>query len=153
MLPIENSSPAEELADELADVPVELKPAPVEVIAAVVERNGRYLICQRPLHKRHGGLWEFPGGKVEPGETFFQAASRELSEELALQVTSVGAVRFAQRDFDSPFQISFVDVSAAGEPVLHEHCALNWLTIDELLHVDLAPADRQYVQVLFSLKL
>ena len=50
-------------------------------MAAVIERDGKLLVCRRPGHKRHGGLWEFPGGKLEPGETIVDAARRELDEE------------------------------------------------------------------------
>jgi mutator protein MutT len=60
------------------------------VVAAVIQRNDQYLLCQRPAHKRHGGLWEFPGGKVHDGETDFDAISRELTEELEVGVVRVG---------------------------------------------------------------
>ena len=56
----------------------------VRVLAAVIKRNERYLICKRPENKRHGGLWEFPGGKIEIGESNFEAAVRELREELGV---------------------------------------------------------------------
>ena len=59
------------------------------VLAAVVQRDDRYLICQHPAHKRHRGLWEFPGGKLEPGETHDHAAHRELAEELDVDVRTV----------------------------------------------------------------
>jgi len=52
----------------------------VRVAAAVIERGGRLLVCQRPLGKRHGGLWEFPGGKLHEGEDLLAATTRELSE-------------------------------------------------------------------------
>jgi 8-oxo-dGTP pyrophosphatase MutT (NUDIX family) len=57
----------------------------ITVLAAVVTRDGRWLLCRRPDHKRHGGCWEFPGGKLEPGETHGQAAARELMEDGALR--------------------------------------------------------------------
>ena len=49
------------------------------VVASVIEVDGKLLVCQRPAHKRHGGLWEFPGGKIEPGESDFEAVERELA--------------------------------------------------------------------------
>ena len=60
---------------------------PVPVVAAVIRREGRYLLGRRPGHKRHGGLWEFPGGKLHDGEDAEAAAHRELDEELALAPT------------------------------------------------------------------
>src|SRR5688572_7033833 len=77
----------------------------IRVLAAVVHRNGKYLICQRPLNKRHGGLWEFPGGKIESGETNLDAAQRELQEELSVSVTGVRAVLFSSQDPGSEFVI------------------------------------------------
>ncbi len=118
------------------------------VLAAVIERNGCFLICQRPENKRHGLLWEFPGGKLEAGETFFQAAVRELEEELALHVTEVGSVCDAIVDPDSNFVINFVAVEVVGEPVPLEHAAFDWLPIDKLLDLPLAPADRCFAEKL-----
>src|SRR5690242_21147044 len=68
------------------------------VLAAVVLRYGRYLVCRRPAHKRHGGLWEFPGGKLEPGESLLDAANRELTEELNVSVVSVGEPIYSAHD-------------------------------------------------------
>ncbi len=55
-------------------------PPPIRVIAAVIRRGPELLVCRRPAHKRHGGLWEFPGGKCEPGESDADTARRELLE-------------------------------------------------------------------------
>ena len=62
----------------------------VRVVAAVIRRGDTLLVGRRPEAKRHGGMWEFPGGKIDPGETPEDAARRELAEELALSVTAVG---------------------------------------------------------------
>ena len=123
---------------------------PGQVIAAVIERGGRFLLCQRPSHKRHGGLWEFPGGKLEPGETFHDAAHRELEEELGLSVVSVGAVRLSITDDASGFVINFVDVHASGEPQLLEHSALQWSSPAEMSKLPLAPTDRAFALYLQS---
>jgi mutator protein MutT len=120
----------------------------IRVVAAVVARDGRLLVCQRPAHKRHGGLWEFPGGKCEPGESDADAVARELREELGVVVVAVGAERFAVRDAGSPFLVAFVPVEIAGEPVCHEHTALRWGTPDELAQLALAPSDRRFVEAL-----
>jgi mutator protein MutT len=118
----------------------------IRVIAAVVTRGDRLLVCQRPLHKRHGGLWEFPGGKCEPGESDADAARRELHEELGVEVREVGAEEFAVGDDGSPFLIAFMPVRIDGEPACHEHIALRWGTPGELATLDLAPSDRKFVE-------
>jgi mutator protein MutT len=122
----------------------------IHVVAAVIERNGRYLACRRPPHKRHGGLWEFPGGKLEDGESFFDAALRELSEELAVEVTAVLSPVFSVADPGSGFVIDFVPTEILGEPTCVEHSELRWVTPRELDHLDLAPSDRQFANSLVA---
>lgn len=119
---------------------------PVRVLAAVIRRGARYLLCQRPRQKRHGGLWEFPGGKLEPGETLPHAARRELAEELALEVMAAGDVVFRVPDPDSAFVIEFVPVEVHGEPRALEHEALAWVTLHEAATLALAPSDRAFVE-------
>lgn len=120
----------------------------IRVVAAVVARDGRLLVCQRPAHKRHGGLWEFPGGKCEPGESDAEALARELREELGVATVAVGAELFAIHDAGSPYLIAFLQVEIAGEPVCHEHTALRWGAPDELAQLALAPSDRRFVEAL-----
>ena len=119
---------------------------PIRVIAAVISRGDELLVCQRPHHKRHGGLWEFPGGKCEPGESDADAARRELREELGVEVTEVGDEELVIADPDSPFLIVFTPVRIVGEPTCHEHIALRWERPSELAHLPLAPSDRRYVE-------
>jgi len=104
------------------------------------------LICQRPHHKRHGGLWEFPGGKCEPGESDFEATRRELREELDIEVTAVGAPLFESQDPGSTFLIAFVPVQIVGTPTRIEHADIRWVTLAELGTLPLAPSDRQFVE-------
>jgi 8-oxo-dGTP diphosphatase len=113
-------------------------------VAAVVERDGRLLLGLRPEHKRHGGLWEFPGGKIDDGEDHASAARRELLEELDLHTQSVGARLFTVEDAGSPFVIEFYAVEVAGTPVAREHAALEWFTLEALDDLPLAPADRAF---------
>ncbi|MBY0547865.1 MAG: (deoxy)nucleoside triphosphate pyrophosphohydrolase [Candidatus Obscuribacterales bacterium] len=120
----------------------------ITVVAAVIERAGLYLICQRPVHKRHGGLWEFPGGKLEPGESLLEAAIRELREELAVKVLSIGPVRFRKSDGDTAFSINFVDVAVESEPEPLEHSAIQWRSAEQLLQLPLAPIDTQFAESL-----
>lgn len=120
----------------------------IDVIAAVVRRDGKFLACQRPPEKRHGNLWEFPGGKLEPGESFLDAARRELDEELTLTVTEIGEIRFKSQDPGSDFVVNFVDVVADGVPQAIEHSRVDWFTANELLALQLAPSDRQFAEFL-----
>jgi mutator protein MutT len=118
----------------------------IRVVASVIERGDRLLVCQRPAHKRHGGLWEFPGGKVEDGESDFAAVARELEEELGVRVLGVGGEEFSMADPGSHFVIVFLPVEIEGEPRCLEHAALAWVTEEDLLSLALAPSDLRYAR-------
>jgi 8-oxo-dGTP diphosphatase len=120
------------------------------VVAAVIERDRKLLICRRPDEKQHGGLWEFPGGKMDDSETVEAAVSRELVEELAVQTTSVGELLFSTVDQRSGFEILFLPASIEGEPVALEHSALAWCDPADLLSYALAPSDRAFVSFLLG---
>lgn len=119
----------------------------VRVVAAVMRRDGAYLVGRRPGGKRHGGLFEFPGGKVRPGESDADALARELAEELDLRLTSAGPVLFSAADPGAPFRVHFVAVRARGVPTPLEHDELSWATPDELRsgRFPLAPSDARFV--------
>lgn len=118
-----------------------------QVVAAVIDRDGRYLVGRRPASKHHGGRWEFPGGKVRDGESRAAAARRELREELALEVLEVSEALFTVAgEAESGLAIAFVLVNARGTPRALEHDELRWATLDELQRLDLAPADRRFVR-------
>jgi mutator protein MutT len=123
------------------------------VLAAVVQRNDKYLICQRPVRKRHGSLWEFPGGKLEAGETYLDAAQRELAEELGVTVLTVGLPLLSIADPGSEFLIEFVPTVIDGEPQCIEHLDLKWMSLEELPSLQLAPSDRRFVEFLCSAQL
>lgn len=116
---------------------------PVDVVAALIWEKDRFLICQRPAHKTRGLLWEFVGGKVEPGETPAQALTRECAEELAIQV-DVGS-RFFQEFHDYPDMLIrltlFHCTIASGVPQLLEHKALRWIRPEEIPSYEFCPAD------------
>jgi len=118
------------------------------VVAAVICRHGRYLVARRPEHKHHGGLWEFPGGKLEPGETSAAALARELAEELGLQLLTRGALLYTDQAPDERLTIEFIEATVRGEPEPREHTALAWHSIDELAALDLAPADARCARAL-----
>lgn len=113
----------------------------VRVLAAVIRDGDRYLLCRRPRHKRHGGLWEFPGGKIERGECLHDAAKREMKEELGLDVIAAGEPLLSQRDAGSPFVIEFVPVQIRGTPQALEHEEIRWVAADEAAGLELAPSD------------
>ena len=117
----------------------------IKVIAAVIRRDSTWLVCQRPLHKRHGGLWEFPGGKIRDGESDYEAASRELGEELHVEVIGGGRLLFTAEDPGSVFCIEFAEVEIDGEPQAIEHSEIRWCERQELTRLPLAPADAKFV--------
>jgi mutator protein MutT len=117
----------------------------VPVVAAVVQREARLLLGRRPDHKRHGGLWEFPGGKIDEGESPTEAARRELSEELAVDVLHVGERLLSVDDEASPFVIEFYPVRVSGEPKPLEHSKVGWFSVEELSTMQLAPADAEFM--------
>jgi len=115
----------------------------VEVVAALIWEGGRFMICQRPAHKARGLLWEFAGGKVEPGETKEQALIRECREELAVTV-SVGEVfmEVTHRYPDITVHLTvFHAAVSGGTPRKLEHNDIRWITADEIPAYDFCPAD------------
>ena len=114
-----------------------------EVVAALIWEGWRLMICQRPAHKARGLLWEFVGGKVEPGETKEQALVRECREELGITV-AVGEV-FTEVTHAYPDLTVHLTLYSAriaeGEPQLLEHNALRWITPNEIDGYAFCPAD------------
>ncbi len=115
----------------------------VEVVAALIWDGDRFLICRRPAHKARGLLWEFVGGKVEPGETKQAALVRECREELAVEL-AVGEIFMdvvhAYPDLTVHLTLFHASI-AAGTPRLLEHCDLRWITPAEIPEFDFCPAD------------
>lgn len=115
------------------------------VAAALVDGRGRVLIAQRPAGKSLGGLWEFPGGKIEPGEAPEAALSRELLEELDVRVDTDAMAPFAfashsYPDFDLLMPL-YVVRRWAGEPRAIEAQALAWASPAQLSDYPMPPAD------------
>ena len=114
-----------------------------EVVAALIRRGDRFLICRRPPEKARGLLWEFVGGKVEPGETKRQALARECREELDVAVEAGEVFMEVEHVYpDITIRLTlFNAVIAAGEPQLLEHVDLRWITAGEIGGFDFCPAD------------
>ena len=114
-----------------------------EVVAALIWQGEKFMICQRPAHKARGLLWEFVGGKVEPGETKEQALIRECREELAVTL-SVGDI-FLDVVHEYPdltvHLTLFNAVIAEGEPQKLEHHDIRWITPREIPNYSFCPAD------------
>ena len=115
----------------------------VDVVAALICRDGKILICQRPAHKARGLLWEFVGGKVEPGESKEVALMRECREELAI-VVDVGdlfcEVTHEYPDITVRLSLFFARI-VEGVPQLLEHHDLRWVFPSEMPGYDFCPAD------------
>ena len=115
-----------------------------EVVAALIWDGDRFLICQRPAHKARGLLWEFVGGKVEPGESREQALIRECREELAVTV-NVGQVFMEVTHVypDLTVHLTLFHASIAeGTPQLLEHNDIRWITPAEIPQYEFCPADQ-----------
>ena len=115
-----------------------------EVVAALIWQGGRFLACQRPPHKARGLLWEFVGGKVEPGETKEQALIRECREELDVTVRVGGIFMELVHEYpDLTVHLTLFHAGIAeGTPRLLEHQALRWLTVEEMDQYPFCPADQ-----------
>ena len=114
-----------------------------EVVAALIWKNDKFMICQRPEHKARGLLWEFVGGKVESGETKEEALIRECKEELNITL-SVGK-EFMDVTHEYPdltvHLTLFNSTIAEGEPQKLEHNDIKWITPSEIANYDFCPAD------------
>ncbi len=117
----------------------------LEVVAALIWDADRFMICRRPAHKACGMLWEFVGGKIEPGETREQALIRECREELAITV-DVGDV-FMEVVHEYPdvtvHLTLFCSTVKEGSPSLLEHSELRWITPKEIPDYEFCPADEE----------
>lgn len=121
-----------------------------EVVAALIWKDDKFLICQRPENKARALLWEFVGGKVEAGETKPQALVRECREELGIMI-EVGT-QFAEVTHeysDITVHLTFFNAAiVSGEPELLEHNDMRWITARELSEYRFCPADEAIVEMI-----
>jgi 8-oxo-dGTP diphosphatase len=115
------------------------------VVGAAIVRDGRVLATRRTSPPQARGLWELPGGKVEPGEEPADALVREIGEELGCEVRVTGALDGQQQVGDGFTLHVLCAVLVVGEPTPHEHDALRWLGPDELDAVTWLPPDLPFV--------
>ena len=127
----------------------------VVVACALIDPDGRVLVAQRPAGKTMGGLWEFPGGKMEPGERPEDALIRELREELGIEVKEACLAPFSfashsYADFHLLMPL-YVCRRWEGTPEPREHSALKWLRPKELTDLPMPPADIPLIPLLRDL--
>ena len=123
-----------------------------EVVAALITEGERFMICKRPAHKARGGLWEFAGGKVEPGESPGQALRRECREELGIEIEPKGLfakVRHEYPDLTIDLYL-FAARIALGVPKPVEHTEIRWITAGEMAEYEFCPADEELLKLIAS---
>jgi 8-oxo-dGTP diphosphatase len=115
----------------------------LDVVGAVIVKDGKILCAQRGTAGHLAGLWEFPGGKIEPGETPRAALEREIAEELRCQVSVGDEVAITRHEYDFAIVTltTFYCTLIQGTPELTEHAAVVWLAPDDLGSLPWAPAD------------
>ena len=123
-------------------------------VAVVVIENerGDIFIAKRSADRHQGDRWEFPGGKVEPGETDKEALEREIREGLLCKIDVKNKVTTTLHEYDFGFVnlTTFECDLLEGEPVLTEHVAVKWLAVEELATLEWAPADIPAIEILMG---
>ena len=124
----------------------------IEVVAALIRNKDKFMICQRPAHKARALLWEFVGGKVEPGETKQQALIRECQEELAITLSVGDEVMDVIHEYpDITVHLTLFNATIAkGEPQKLEHNDIKWITPSEIPDYEFCPADEEILGKIIS---
>jgi len=122
----------------------------VEVVAALIWDKDKFMICQRPANKARALLWEFVGGKVEPGETKEQALIRECQEELAVTVSVGDAFMDVVHEYpDITVHLTLFNATIAeGEPQNLEHNDIKWIKVSEIDNYVFCPADTEILEMI-----
>jgi len=122
----------------------------IQVAAALIEREGRYLITRRYADAHQGGLWEFPGGKREPGETLESCVQREVREELGIEITHPTLFTVLRHDYPGKsVELHFFSCSVLHGKAHSLGCAdFRWVKPEELAQFEFPPADAPIVQSL-----
>lgn len=117
----------------------------IEVVAAVIKRNGLYLVAQRPVAK--GGDWEFPGGKVEPGETLLVALIREIREEMGVEIQPGQVLMSLPKNIHGKmYMIHFIAAELLNEDIqLSEHQSFQWLSLGDIKKLTMSSVDIEFV--------
>ena len=124
----------------------------IEVVGAIIKDGDRYLVGQRAANKAQGGLWEFMGGKIEPGETPEQALARECREELALEIENEHIIDSVVHEYpEKTIRLTLISCSpkSGSIPKALEHQQIRWVTVEEMAEMPFCPADTDLLPVLF----
>ncbi|MDE7162906.1 MAG: (deoxy)nucleoside triphosphate pyrophosphohydrolase [Clostridia bacterium] len=126
----------------------------VEVVAALIWDEDKFLICQRPANKASGLLWEFVGGKVELSETKAQALKRECQEELAITVEPREVFTEVTHEYpDITVHLTLFNCTISnGQPQLLEHNDMKWITSAEISNYEFCPADEEILEIIKTIK-
>ena len=126
----------------------------VEVVAALIWRGDKFMICQRPVHKARGLLWECVGGKVEPGEPKEQALIRECQEELAVTLAVGDVFMDVTHEYpDLTVHLTLFNATIAeGEPQKLEHNDIRWITSSEIPDYEFCPADEEILKKIIEVR-
>ncbi|MBQ4406597.1 MAG: (deoxy)nucleoside triphosphate pyrophosphohydrolase [Bacteroidales bacterium] len=119
-----------------------------KVTCGIIRQDNKYFAAKRPEHKQMGGMWEFPGGKVEEGEFESECLHREFQEELGVSIIILKEYMPVEYDYPK-FHITLYPYEVAlfeGELTLKEHTDSGYFTKEELLNMKLTPADRIIVE-------
>ena len=123
----------------------------IEVVGAIIKDGDRYLVGQRAANKAQGGMWEFMGGKIEPGETPEQALARECREELALEIENERIIDSVVHEYpEKTIRLTLISCTpkAGSEPAALEHQQIRWVTRAEMDSLPFCPADADLIKTL-----
>ena len=123
----------------------------IEVVGAIIKEDGKYLVGQRAAHKTQGGLWEFMGGKIEPGETPEEALQRECREELALEIEGLRIIDSVIHEYpEKTIRLTLLECrpKVGSIPQALEHQAIRWVTPEEMRGMPFCPADAELISKL-----
>lgn len=125
----------------------------IEVVGAIIKDGDRYLVGQRAANKSQGGLWEFMGGKIEPGETPEQALARECREELDLEIENERIIDSVIHEYpEKTIRLTLIECTpkVGSLPRPNEHQDIRWVTREEMDSMPFAPADRDLIRKGFA---
>lgn len=119
-----------------------------KVAVGILRRDGRILACQRKKGGRYELKWEFPGGKLEPGESIEQCLARELREELSIHVHSIDRIEVQSAEYEDGgiFEVAYCDVRGFdGEPVNNVFEQIRWVSLHELRSLDILEGNKEFI--------